>query len=352
MIDTGALKRSTAGYSQYLAYQRSNTSIVIDTTKAGAINIQFGIRSTLSIRSIIVDIPVRQAEFYIVKANIPFLLCLKDIDILGVYYNNLKDLLVAPVKTVLVTRRFGHPFILQDQALYLYIYKSFKHNLYYLTTTKLQRLYRRFGHPSVDRLYKVLERSRYDDIDKKALYRLNKLCSHYQKHGKSPGRFKFTLHDNQDLDFNHSIYIDVIYIDRQPVLYIIDKAIRFQAARQLRDISAKHIQDILRLCQIDTYIRPPEYITHDAGKNFISREFRQYAQSIAISTKSVPIEAYWSIGLVECAYPILYCIYQIITKECPDIIKDIGLQMAVKAINNSAGPSRLVPTLLVFGAYP
>ena len=28
------------------------------------------------------------------------------------------------------------------------------------------------------------------------------------------------------------------------------------------------------------------------------------------------------------------------------------LQMAVKAINNSAGPNGLVPTLLVFSAYP
>ena len=26
--------------------------------------------------------------------------------------------------------------------------------------------------------------------------------------------------------------------------------------------------------------------------------------------------------------------------------------MAVKAINNTAGPNRLVPTLLVYGAYP
>ena len=26
--------------------------------------------------------------------------------------------------------------------------------------------------------------------------------------------------------------------------------------------------------------------------------------------------------------------------------------MAVKAVNDSAGPDRLVPTLLVFGAYP
>ena len=73
---------------------------------------------------------------------------------------------------------------------------------------------------------------------------------------------------------------------------------------------------------------------------------------MVILTKSVPMETYWSIGLVEYAHPILHHIYQIITKECPDIIKDIGLQMAVKAINDTAGPSSLVLTLLVFGAYP
>ena len=28
------------------------------------------------------------------------------------------------------------------------------------------------------------------------------------------------------------------------------------------------------------------------------------------------------------------------------------MQIAIKAINNLAGPNRIVPTLLVFGAYP
>ena len=32
--------------------------------------------------------------------------------------------------------------------------------------------------------------------------------------------------------------------------------------------------------------------------------------------------------------------------------KEMGLQMAVKAVNDTAGPDGLVPTLLVFGAYP
>ncbi len=35
-----------------------------------------------------------------------------------------------------------------------------------------------------------------------------------------------------------------------------------------------------------------------------------------------------------------------------DISKEIALQMIVKAINDTVGPDDLVPTLLVFGAYP
>ena len=38
--------------------------------------------------------------------------------------------------------------------------------------------------------------------------------------------------------------------------------------------------------------------------------------------------------------------------EIPEISKEIALQMAFKAINNTASLKGLVPTLLVFGAYP
>jgi hypothetical protein len=143
-----------------------------------------------------------------------------------------------------------------------------------------------------------------------------------------------------------------MYINGSPVLHIIDEATRYQAARWLQNISAKHTWDILRACWIDTYIGPPEYITHDAGRNFISKEFQQYATAMAISTKAVPVEAHWSVGLVERAHPALRRAYQIITDECKDIHKELALQMAVKAVNDTAGPDGLVPTLLVYGAYP
>ena len=68
--------------------------------------------------------------------------------------------------------------------------------------------------------------------------------------------------------------------------------------------------------------------------------------------KSVPVEAYNLIGIIERYYSPLRRIYHIITSEILGINKDIALQMAFKAINDSAGLDGLIPMLLVFRAYP
>jgi hypothetical protein len=44
--------------------------------------------------------------------------------------------------------------------------------------------------------------------------------------------------------------------------------------------------------------------------------------------------------------------YKIIIAEIKGINKDIALQMAFKAINDTIGPDGIVPTLLVYGALP
>jgi len=93
-------------------------------------------------------------------------------------------------------------------------------------------------------------------------------------------------------------------------------------------------------------------ITRNAGKNFISREFKQYAVNIGTTIKSIPVRAHNLISMVKRYHGPLQRIYHIITSKIPGINKDIALQMAFKAINNSIGPDGLIPTLLVFGAYP
>jgi hypothetical protein len=66
------------------------------------------------------------------------------------------------------------------------------------------------------------------------------------------------------------------------------------------------------------------------------------------------MEAHNSIGLVERYHIPLRRSYEIIRDELKDeyINKEIILQIAVKAVNDSTGPNRLVPTLLVFSVYP
>ncbi len=90
----------------------------------------------------------------------------------------------------------------------------------------------------------------------------------------------------------------------------------------------------------------------DARKQFTSKEFAQHANTIGIKVKIVPVEAYNSVRIVEHYYSPIQRAYYIITTEIPGINKDMALQMAFKAINNTAGPNSLVPTLLVYSALP
>ena len=48
----------------------------------------------------------------------------------------------------------------------------------------------------------------------------------------------------------------------------------------------------------------------------------------------------------------LYCVYKIISLKLKGASKELTLQIAVKAINNSAGLDRLIFILLVFSIYP
>ncbi|RFU23765.1 hypothetical protein B7463_g12573, partial [Scytalidium lignicola] len=232
LIDTGAAKHSTAGYGQFEALQRVDQTIALNTTTKGMVTVQFGIGSTTSIGSILVNTPIEQIEFHV-------------------------------------------------------------------------RLHRRFGHPSVARLQRILDCAGHD-IDKDTLKYLTKFCAHCQRHGKSPGRFRFNLQD--DVNFNYSIIINVFYIDGKPVLHIVDEGTCYQAG-------------------------PPDQIVTDAGKNFV-------------------MEAHNSIGHVERYHALVRHAYQIIAIEIHNLDKDMALQMAFKAVNDSVGPNGLVPTLLVYGAYP
>ena len=73
---------------------------------------------------------------------------------------------------------------------------------------------------------------------------------------------------------------------------------------------------------------------------------------MAIEVKEVPVKAHNSVGKVEWYYMLLCCAYKIISSELKGASEELTLQIAVKAVNDSAGPNGLIPILLVFSAYP
>ena len=62
---------------------------------------------------------------------------------------------------------------------------------------------------------------------------------------------------------------------------------------------SKYIWDVLWMYWINMYLGPPDLVIHNIGKNFISKEFKQYVSTMGINMKGVPVKAYNSIGMVE-----------------------------------------------------
>jgi hypothetical protein len=72
---------------------------------------------------------------------------------------------------------------------------------------------------------------------------------------------------------------------------------------------------------------------------------------MAISLKEVPIKAYNSIRKVKRYHASLRRAYEILCTEDPSASPEALLQMAVKAINDTVGPDRVVYTFLIFSTY-
>jgi hypothetical protein len=339
--DTGAARFSTVGKAQLEAYIRENPRTKVEWTP-GAANVSFGGQGTKgSIGTVRIHNPIGTVTYHILDAPTPFLFSIADADRLGAYFNNVSDTIVRHDKSTLpVVRKWGHPFfnVSREEA------------ATFFTETELRRLHRRFGHPRTERLYKMLNNAGHE-VTLSVLEEIQKFCHYCQKNDPAPRRFKFTIQD--ETNFNYNIVLDVVRLGNRNVLHVIDTDTSFQAATFLKSMSARDTWDALCRCWINTYQGPPDYITHDPGTNFASEDFRNRAKIVGAQCREMPVEAHWAVGKIERAHAPLRRTYEILKAELGHSTEDEDiLQMATKALNDTAGPNGLVPTLLVFGAYP
>lgn len=94
-------------------------------------------------------------DVHVVLTDTPILLSIEDMDRLGIYFDNLDNSVVYKCsdESSKVSMTGGHPFIFWNP-----------HITCMLTTIEVRRLHGRFGHPSTDKLIKLLEGSEIENI--------------------------------------------------------------------------------------------------------------------------------------------------------------------------------------------
>lgn len=118
----------------------------------------------------------------------------------------------------------------------------------FLKESELRTLHQSFGHPSVIRLINMLNRAGH--IDESYCHILNKIAEHCQKcrrYGSAPLRFKFTLRDSDNADFNQSIFADRFYTDGALVIHVVNEATLFHTASLLPNMTVSILWETPRL---------------------------------------------------------------------------------------------------------
>lgn len=166
--------------------------------------------------------PQLQVSMNIIDEGIPLLLSLADMDHIGLFYNNLQDRLIHPAsgQFVKVTRFHDRLFLTRNPI-----------TSCLFTELELRRLQRRFGHPRPDELYNLLKPSELPDVASKTrqfLEKITRRCKPCQEHAPAPRRFKLTLREEKE--FNHTVFVDIFYIEKKAILHVVDESTRYRVA--------------------------------------------------------------------------------------------------------------------------
>jgi hypothetical protein len=253
----------------------------------------------------------------------------------------------------LMIRRYDHAFFFWNIFAQSLITKSLDQNSCFFIEIELRRFHRRFDHFSIRRLQAILDRSDHE-TNSQAIEYFIKFCHHCQVHEKSSNRFNFTLKD--DLEFNFNVIVNIFYLKiktdvNKSILHVMNETTRFQIERWLKDIIARHVWNQLRICWIDIYLESLNLIILNASKQFIAREFKQYAFNMSIRVNTISIETHHSIDMIKRYHDSFRRVYAIIIAKISNIDSNSTLQMTFKALNDFAEFNELIFTLLVFEAY-
>jgi hypothetical protein len=149
------------------------------------------------------------------------------------------------------------------------------------------------------------------------------------------------------------VRIDLVYPEaRQAALHIVDPGTTFQAASFLPGEDALSVWSVFTKCWAHALCGQPASILCDQGSVFLSEKFTTMCAISEIELRRTGTESHSSLGAGERYHSPLRRVFNKIRLENPQVQREYCLAAVVHAINSTAGPEGLIPSLLVFGLIP
>ena len=343
VIDTGAHK-TVMGNKQAKAYCRKYG--VKFKMKRSSRSFMFGNHIHKSLGRMVMYLPTTNGpvpfEVDIVAIDVPLLFGLDFMDRHQAIPNIVRNQFEAESWSIPITRKHGH----------LYVEWSYATNY---TEGQLLKLHRQFHHPSTGKLMNILKRCNAEEVDEKTksiLEDIVKRCQPCQRNpSRKPQTFQVSI-GNEDIQFNQEVFVDIMYLDKRPVIHIVDLQTRLNAAKFLRNISTQSVWKAFQECWANTYIGVPHIIRVDRGAQFTAAQWHKYVEKQGIQLKMSGNEAHNALGAGERYHAPLRIVYNKLKEQFKDEDSGYILSCAVYGLNVTMGPDGLVPITLAFGIHP
>ena len=346
-IDTGAQK-AVIGKKQALAYFRLIGEEFRRRKHGHGLKFKFGNRCHIGLGRVEIRIPINGTyvlcpNIEVVDVDVPLLLGLDFLDEYKMIVDAANDLLESKIRawSFLLTRKLGH------------IYLEWDYGTFY-TSEELLKLHKHFFHPDSGRLYAMLKRADNASTtpsDLKELERVASECDVCQRNMAAPSRFRTAL-PADDVVFNRCVCMDIMFLEGKAVLHMVDKDTKFSAAAFLPKQTVDELWSTYLSHCVLPYIGHALEIHADQGPQFRSRRFASYTSMEGVQLRLSGVKSHNSLGVGERYHHYLRRIFRKIRDDFPDIPMKDALGIATKAMNDTAGPKGLVPSLLVFGVMP
>lgn len=229
----------------------------------------------------------------------------------------------------------------------------------HLTAADLAKIHVRIGHAHWRRMHRFLKRPRPDIIPPNVMPLLRdivKNCCSCQRRVPTPRLVTVSLPDGEG-KFNEQILIVIFHIGDRNALSIVCRSTKYVAASFLDTISAESVWEATLTCWYLRYLGHPHIILTDRGTQFVAKYLQKWAGEAGILTDSVGMESPSSLGLGERVHGPLSRTYDALAADARNAgsltpSPELLLQMACKGWSDTNGIDGLVPSLLVYGAWP